>query len=312
MAAVMSKIMSNADLTCAAKKIPTVVCSNNTVGLPGRFFSRLQSNNTRDDVSSIMAQVYKGLPYGAGDAVIGINPVMDTVEDTKAMLNALWEVIEWHRISAQNYVLAHMTTQMEAIRQGANADMIFQSTSGNEKGLDKFGVSVGLLDETYNLVGYYCQAVGPSIMYFEAGQSSALSADAHHGHDQAMMETRYYGLAHYYRSFMVSTVIGFIGSEYLYSYQQIVCAALEDHFMDKLYDLLMGCNCCYTNHADTDQNSNKNLMLLLIVAGVDLIISPLMRDDIMLSYQTSLLHDIATTRQLLSLRPTPELEQWLE
>ena len=312
MAAAVSKIMSNADLICAAKKMPVVVRSNNTVGLPGRFSSRLQPNDTRDDVSSIVAQVYEGLSYGAGDAVIGINPVTDTVENTKAMLNALWEVIERHRIPAQNCVLAHVTTQMEAIRQGANAGMIFQSISGSEKGLGEFGVSVGLLDEAYDLAGHYCQAAGPNVMYFETGQGSALSADAHYGCDQVTMEARCYGLARRYQPFMVNTVVGFIGPEYLYNHQQIIRAALEDHFMGKLHGLPMGCDCCYTNHADTDQNSNENLMLLLAVAGVNFIISLPMGDDIMLNYQTNSFHDIATARQLLNLRPAPEFEQWLE
>ena len=312
MAAAVSKIMSNADLICAAKKMPVVVRSNNTVGLPGRFSSRLQPNDTRDDVSSIVAQVYEGLSYGAGDAVIGINPVTDTVENTKAMLNALWEVIERHRIPAQNCVLAHVTTQMEAIRQGANAGMIFQSISGSEKGLGEFGVSVGLLDEAYDLAGHYCQAAGPNVMYFETGQGSALSADAHYGCDQVTMEARCYGLARRYQPFMVNTVVGFIGPEYLYNHQQIIRAALEDHFMGKLHGLPMGCDCCYTNHADTDQNSNENLMLLLAVAGVNFIISLPMGDDIMLNYQTNSFHDIATVRQLLNLRPAPEFEQWLE
>ena len=312
MAAAVSKIMSNADLICAAKKMPVVVRSNNTVGLPGRFSSRLQPNDTRDDVSSIVAQVYEGLSYGAGDAVIGINPVTDTVENTKAMLNALWEVIERHRIPAQNCVLAHVTTQMEAIRQGANASMIFQSISGSEKGLGEFGVSVGLLDEAYDLAGHYCQAAGPNVMYFETGQGSALSADAHYGCDQVTMEARCYGLARRYQPFMVNTVVGFIGPEYLYNHQQIIRAGLEDHFMGKLHGLPMGCDCCYTNHADTDQNSNENLMILLATAGVNFIISLPMGDDIMLNYQTNSFHDIATVRQLLNLRPAPEFEQWLE
>ena len=277
MAAAVSKIMSNADLIFAAKKMPVVVRSNNTVGLPGHFSSRLQPNDTRDEIPSIVAQVYEGLSYGAGDAVIGINPVTDTVENTKAMLNALWEIIERHQIPTQNCVLAHVTTQMEAIRQGANAGMIFQSIAGSEKGLREFGVTTGLLDEAYDLARHYCQATGPNVMYFETGQGSALSADAHYGCDQVTMEARCYGLAR-----------------------------------GKLHGLPMGCDCCYTNHADTDQNSNENLMVLLATAGVNFIISLPMGDDIMLNYQTNSFHDIATVRQLLNLRPAPEFEQWLE
>ncbi|MFQ8889013.1 MAG: ethanolamine ammonia-lyase subunit EutB, partial [Bilophila wadsworthia] len=239
-------------------------------------------------------------------------PVTDTVENTKAMLNALWEIIERHQIPTQNCVLAHVTTQMEAIRQGANAGMIFQSIAGSEKGLREFGVTTGLLDEAYDLARHYCQATGPNVMYFETGQGSALSADAHYGCDQVTMEARCYGLARRYQPFMVNTVVGFIGPEYLYNHQQIIRAALEDHFMGKLHGLPMGCDCCYTNHADTDQNSNENLMLLLAVAGVNFIISLPMGDDIMLNYQTNSFHDIATARQLLNLRPAPEFEQWLE
>ena len=312
MAAAVSKIMSNADLIFAAKKMPVVVRSNNTVGLPGHFSSRLQPNDTRDEIPSIVAQVYEGLSYGAGDAVIGINPVTDTVENTKAILNALWEIIERHQIPTQNCVLAHVTTQMEAIRQGANAGMIFQSIAGSEKGLREFGVTTGLLDEAYDLARHYCQATGPNVMYFETGQGSALSADAHYGCDQVTMEARCYGLARRYQPFMVNTVVGFIGPEYLYNHQQIIRAGLEDHFMGKLHGLPMGCDCCYTNHADTDQNSNENLMILLATAGVNFIISLPMGDDIMLNYQTNSFHDIATVRQLLNLRPAPEFEQWLE
>ena len=310
MAAAVSKIMSNADLICAAKKMP--VRSNNTVGLPGRFSSRLQPNDTRDDVSSIVAQVYEGLSYGAGDAVIGINPVTDTVENTKAMLNALWEVIERHRIPAQNCVLAHVTTQMEAIRQGANAGMIFQSISGSEKGLGEFGVSVGLLDEAYDLAGHYCQAAGPNVMYFETGQGSALSADAHYGCDQVTMEARCYGLARRYQPFMVNTVVGFIGPEYLYNHQQIIRAGLEDHFMGKLHGLPMGCDCCYTNHMKADQNDIENLSMLLAAAGCTYIMGVPEGDDCMLMYQCTGYHEAAALREILGLRPTKEFDAWLE
>ena len=312
MAAAVSKIMSNADLICAAKKMPVVVRSNNTVGLPGRFSSRLQPNDTRDDVSSIVAQVYEGLSYGAGDAVIGINPVTDTVENTKAMLNALWEIIERHQIPTQNCVLAHVTTQMEAIRQGANAGMIFQSIAGSEKGLREFGVTTGLLDEAYDLARHYCQATGPNVMYFETGQGSALSADAHYGCDQVTMEARCYGLARRYQPFMVNTVVGFIGPEYLYNHQQIIRAGLEDHFMGKLHGLPMGCDCCYTNHMKADQNDIENLSMLLTAAGCTYIMGVPEGDDCMLMYQCTGYHEAAALREILGLRPTKEFDAWLE
>lgn len=312
MAAAVSKIMSNADLIYAAKRLPVVTRNNSTLGLPGRFSSRLQPNDTRDDMASITAQIYEGLSYGSGDAVIGINPVTDSVENTRHMLTATWDIIEKHSIPTQNCVLAHITTQMEAIRQGAPASMIFQSIGGSEKCLAEFGVDVGLLDEALDLGRHHCRSVGPNVLYFETGQGSALSAGEHHGCDQVTMEARCYGLARRYEPFMVNTVVGFIGPEYLYNHQQIIRAGLEDHFMGKLHGLPMGCDCCYTNHAETDQNSNENLMLLLATAGVNFIIAMGMGDDIMLNYQTTSFHDTATIRQLLNLRPAPEFEQWLE
>ena len=308
----VSKLMSNADLIWAAKKLPVVVRNNNTLGLPGCIGSRLQPNDTRDEVGSITAQIYEGLSFGAGDAVIGINPVSDTAESCKQILDASWEIITRLEIPTQNCVLAHITTQMEAIRRGANASMIFQSISGSEKGLTEFGITVPLLDEALDLGRHYCCSIGPNVMYFETGQGSALSAEAHYGSDQVTMEARCYGLAKKYEPFLVNTVVGFIGPEYLYNHQQIIRAGLEDHFMGKLHGLPMGCDCCYTNHADTDQNSNENLMLLLAVAGINFIISIPMGDDIMLNYQSNSCHDIATARELLSLRPTPEFEGWLE
>ena len=312
MASAVSKVMSNADLIYAAKKMPVEVSNNNTLGIPGRFASRLQPNDTRDDIPSILAQVYEGLSYGCGDAVIGINPVSDTVENTRRMLDATWEVIERLGVPAQNCVLAHMTRQMEAIERGANASMIFQSISGSEKGLHEFGVSVELIAEAHDLAKHHCRSIGENVLYFETGQGSALSAEAHHGADQVTMEARCYGLARNFAPFLVNTVVGFIGPEYLYNHQQIIRAGLEDHFMGKLHGLPMGCDCCYTNHADTDQNSNENLMLLLAIAGANFIISLPMGDDIMLNYQTNSFHDIATARELLGLRPAPEFERWLE
>ena len=312
MAAAVSKIMSNADLIFAAKKMPVVVRSNNTVGLPGHFSSRLQPNDTRDEIPSIVAQVYEGLSYGAGDAVIGINPVTDTVENTKAMLNALWEIIERHQIPTQNCVLAHVTTQMEAIRQGANAGMIFQSIAGSEKGLREFGVTTGLLDEAYDLARHYCQATGPNVMYFETGQGSALSADAHYGCDQVTMEARCYGFARHFSPFLVNTVVGFIGPEYLYDSKQVTRAGLEDHFMGKLSGIPMGCDACYTNHMKADQNDIENLAALLVAAGCNYIMGVPQGDDCMLMYQCTGYHEAQTLREIFGLRPIKPFEKWLE
>jgi ethanolamine ammonia-lyase large subunit len=312
MIAAVSKIMSNADLIVGAKKSPVVARNNNTLGLAGRFGARLQPNDSRDDAASISAQIYEGLSYGAGDAVIGINPVADTAENTRRLLDASWHIIERLAVPTQNCVLSHVTTQMEAISQGASASMIFQSIAGSEKGLREFGVNLSLLGEAWNLAREKCNSKGPNVMYFETGQGSELSAGAHSGCDQTTMEARCYGLARAYEPFLVNTVVGFIGPEYLYNHQQIIRAGLEDHFMGKMHGLPMGCDCCYTNHADTDQNSNENLMLLLALAGANFIISLPMGDDIMLNYQTNSFHDIATIRHLLDLRPAPEFEAWLE
>lgn len=312
MAAAVTKIMSNGDLMFGAKRMPVVVKSNCTIGLPGHFSSRLQPNDTRDELPSIIGQTYEGLSYASGDAVIGINPVTDTVENTRAMLDATWEIIERTGAPTQNCVLAHVTTQMEAIRKGASASMIFQSIAGSEDGLTEFGVSLEMLDEAYELGKRYCKCAGDNCMYFETGQGSALSADAHWDSDQVTMEARCYGLARRYDPILVNTVVGFIGPEYLYNHQQIIRAGLEDHFMGKLHGISMGCDCCYTNHADTDQNSNENLMVLLATAGVNYVIGLPMGDDIMLNYQTNSFHDVATVRELLNLRPAPEFEAWCE
>ena len=312
MAAAVSKIMSNADLIFAAKKMPVVVRSNNTVGLPGHFSSRLQPNDTRDEIPSIVAQVYEGLSYGAGDAVIGINPVTDTVENTKAMLNALWEIIERHQIPTQNCVLAHVTTQMEAIRQGANAGMIFQSIAGSEKGLREFGVTTGLLDEAYDLARHYCQAIGPNVMYFETGQGSELSSEAHFGTDQVTMEARCYGFARHFSPFLVNTVVGFIGPEYLYDARQVLRAGLEDHFMGKLSGIPMGCDACYTNHMKADQNDIEKLAVLLTAAGCNYFMGIPHGDDVMLNYQTTGFRETAALRELFGLTAIAPFQRWLE
>ena len=310
--AAVAKICSNSDLIYGAKKMPVVKRANTTIGLPGHFSARLQPNDTRDDIDSIIAQVYEGLSYGVGDAVIGTNPVTDNVENVKRILSAIYEVIDKFGIPTQPCVLAHISTQIEAIRQGAPGGLIFQSICGSEKGLKEFGVTIELLDEALEVGRSYNKLAGSNCMYFETGQGSALSADANNGADQMTLEARNYGLARRYDPFLVNTVVGFIGPEYLYNDRQITRAGLEDHFMGKLSGVSMGCDACYTNHADADQNSNENLMILLAAAGCNFIMGMPMGDDIMLNYQTSAFHDTATIRQLLNLRPAPEFEAWLE
>lgn len=312
MVSATAKLSSNSDLMYGGKKLNVVTKANATVGLPGRFSCRLQPNDTRDNVSSILAQTYEGLSFGCGDAVIGINPVTDSVENTTQMLNAIQDVITKFNIPTQPCVLSHITTQMEAVRKGAPAGLLFQSISGSEKGLNEFGVSVEILDEAYEIGKQYSNLAGENMMYFETGQGSALSADAHNGADQMTMEARCYALARRYNPHLVNTVVGFIGPEYLYNHQQIIRAGLEDHFMGKLSGMPMGCDACYTNHADTDQNSNENLLVLLAASGVNFVIGMPMGDDIMLNYQTTAFHDTATARQLLNLRPAPEFEAWME
>ncbi len=308
----VAKICSNADLIYGAKHMPVIKKANTTIGLPGTFSCRLQPNDYRDDPKSILAQIYEGLSYGAGDAVIGINPVTDNVENVKRLLHQIYEVIDKYRIPTQGCVLAHVTTQMEAIRQGAPAGLIFQSICGSEKGLAEFGVTIEMLDEAHQVATTHNRSAGSSVMYFETGQGSALSANAHYGADQLTMEARNYGLARRYNPLLVNTVVGFIGPEYLYNDRQILRAGLEDHFMGKLTGISMGCDCCYTNHAEANQNSNENLMILLATAGCNYIMGLPMGDDIMLNYQTTAFHDTATIRQLLNLRPAPEFERWLE
>ncbi|HGY4719832.1 TPA: ethanolamine ammonia-lyase subunit alpha [Citrobacter amalonaticus] len=310
--AAVAKICSNADLIYGGKKMPVIKKANTTIGIPGTFSCRLQPNDTRDDVQSIAAQIYEGLSFGAGDAVIGVNPVTDDVENLSRVLDTVYGVIDKFNIPTQGCVLAHVTTQIEAIRRGAPGGLIFQSICGSEKGLKEFGVELAMLDEARAVGAEFNRIAGENCLYFETGQGSALSAGANFGADQVTMEARNYGLARHYDPFLVNTVVGFIGPEYLYNDRQIIRAGLEDHFMGKLSGISMGCDCCYTNHADADQNLNENLMILLATAGCNYIMGMPLGDDIMLNYQTTAFHDTATVRQLLNLRPSPEFERWLE
>ncbi|MCS6913701.1 MAG: ethanolamine ammonia-lyase subunit EutB [Myxococcales bacterium] len=312
MIAACAKLMSNLDLVTAARKITVVVHANNTLGLPGRLGVRVQPNHPSDSVDGILASIKEGLSYGCGDAVIGINPVTDSWEQTAKILNATADFIEQWQVPTQNCCLAHVTTQMKALEHGARLGLMFQSLCGTEAGCRAFGITIPMLEEAWDMTRRLGTATGPNVMYFETGQGSALSAGAHHGVDQLTCEARNYGLARHFAPFLVNTVVGFIGPEYLYDARQITRAGLEDHFMGKLHGLPMGCDACYTNHAEADQNDLENLELLLAAAGCSFLMGLPMGDDVMLNYQSTSFHDDATLRQLLGLRPAPEFEAWLE
>ncbi|MFN3978976.1 MAG: ethanolamine ammonia-lyase subunit EutB [Caldilinea sp.] len=312
MVAAVTKLMSNLDLIYGASKIRFTAHANNTIGLQGTLASRNQPNHPTDSVDGIRAALYEGLSFGSGDSVIGINPMDDSVDNVMRLLDMTYEVIQRWRIPTQNCVLAHVTTQMEALKRGAPMGLMFQSLAGSQKANEAFGVTVDMLDEAYTLAQKHSVAEGPNFMYFETGQGTALSADAHYDADQLTMEARIYGLAKRYRPFQVNTVVGFIGPEYLYDATQITRAGLEDHFMGKLTGVPMGCDACYTNHARATQNDIENLAVLLAAAGCDYFMGVPMGDDAMLSYQCTSYHDTATLRQLLGLRPLPEFEAWME
>jgi ethanolamine ammonia-lyase large subunit len=312
MIAACAKLMTNFDLVMAARKIRVVVHANNTMGLEGRLGVRLQPNHPSDSLEGILASLKDGLSFGCGDAVLGVNPVTDDVASCRSILDATHKMIVDWRIPTQNCCLAHVTTQMRALEQGAKLHLMFQSLCGTEKGLTAFGVNIPMLHEAWDMTRKLGQATGPNVMYFETGQGSALSADAHHGVDQLTCEARNYGIARRFSPFLLNTVVGFIGPEYLYDARQITRAGLEDHFMGKLHGISMGCDACYTNHADADQNDLENLEILLATAGCNFFMGLPMGDDVMLNYQSSSFHDDATMRQVLGFRPAPEFEAWCE
>ena len=312
MVAAVTKLMSNMDLIYGASKVRVTAHCANTIGMPGTLASRNQPNHPTDSVEGIRAAIYEGLSYGSGDSVIGINPVDDSLGSVMRLLDMTYDVIQKWNIPTQNCLLAHVTTQMEAMKRGSPVGMVFQSLAGSQKGNESFGVSVGMLDEAYEMAKRYAWTAGPNYMYFETGQGSELSADAHHGADQLVMEARCYGLAKRYHPFQVNTVVGFIGPEYLYDSVQITRAGLEDHFMGKLYGIPMGVDACYTNHAKATQNDIENLAVLLTSAGCNYFMGVPLGDDVMLSYQCTSFHDAASLRQLLGLRPLPEFEAWME
>ena len=309
--AAVTKIMSNLDLVHAANKIEVLSKCNITIGQKGVLASRLQPNHPTDSVEGMLASLKEGLAYGVGDAVIGINPVDDSVESVKRLLHATHDFIQEWRVPTQNCVLAHVTAQMKAIEQGAPADMIFQSIAGTEAANRSFGITASLLEEANDMAKTLGTGTGPERLYFETGQGSELSAEAHFGIDQLTLESRNYGFAKYYNPYIVNTVVGFIGPEYLYNSKQVIRAGLEDHFMGKMHCIPMGVDICYTNHIKADQNDIEDLGVLLTAAGVNFIIAAPMGDDCMLNYQSMSYHDVATLRQTLNKRPAPLFEEWL-
>jgi len=313
MVAAVSKLMSNQDLILVAQKRRVVTAFRNTLGLPGRLAVRLQPNHPTDDPKGVAASIIDGLLYGCGDAVIGINPATDSLPATTALLCLLDELIRRYEIPTQSCVLAHVTTQLEAMRQGAPIDLVFQSIAGTETANRSFGINLALLAEAQAAaLALGRGTVGRDVMYFETGQGSALSAGAHHGVDQQTLEVRAYAVARHFSPLLVNTVVGFIGPEYLYDGKQIIRAGLEDHFCGKLLGLPMGVDVCYTNHAEADQDDMDTLLTLLGVAGCNYIMGVPGADDIMLGYQSTSFHDSQYLRQVLGLRPAPEFETWLE
>jgi ethanolamine ammonia-lyase large subunit len=313
MAAAVSKTMRNQDLILVAKKCRVVSAFRNTIGLPGRMATRLQPNHPTDDATGIAASMLDGLLYGSGDAVIGINPATDNVAQVVQIVSMLDAVISRYDIPTQSCVLTHVTNTLRAIEQGAPVDLVFQSIGGTEATNSSFGINLALLAEARSAaLSLGRGTVGDNVMYFETGQGSALSANAHHGLDQQTCEARAYAVARHFRPLLINTVVGFIGPEYLFDAKQITRAGLEDHFCGKLLGLPMGCDVCYTNHAEADQNDMDVLLTLLGVAGCNFVMGIPGSDDIMLNYQTTSFHDALYVRRVLGLRPAPEFEAWLQ
>ncbi|HEY2914949.1 MAG TPA: ethanolamine ammonia-lyase subunit EutB [Candidatus Angelobacter sp.] len=340
-AAAVTKLMSNKDLVLAANKIRVVTRCRNTMGQRGVLGIRLQPNHPADDAAGILLSAFDGLLYGCGDAVIGVNPATESVESVSAILHALNRLIDVYKIPTQACCLAHISTQLKAMERGAPLDLLFQSVAGTQKANESFGITLSMLhegrerviehhakrkipplintDDTDRKIGQAksqepyanCQLPHANCMYFETGQGSALSADAHHSIDQLTLEARAYGVARVFEPFLVNSVVGFIGPEYLYDERQIVRAGLEDHFMGKLLGLPMGCDVCYTNHAAADQNSADNLLMLLTAAGCNYFMGVPCSDDVMLNYQSTSFHDALAVRRLFNLRPAPEFAAWL-
>jgi ethanolamine ammonia-lyase large subunit len=318
-AAAVTKLMSNKDLVLAAAKIRNITRCRNTLGERGVLAIRIQPNHPADDIGGILLSAFEGILYGCGDAVIGVNPATDSVATVTAILAALNRLVDAYKIPTQTCCLAHITTQLAALDRGAPIDLLFQSVAGTEAANRSFGITLGMLREGREQALHHhrnCNRdiawVGDDVMYFETGQGSALSAEAHHGVDQLTLEARAYGVARAFQPFLVNSVVGFIGPEYLYDERQIIRAGLEDHFMGKLLGLPMGCDVCYTNHTAADQNSADNLLLLLAAAGCNYFMGVPCSDDVMLNYQSTSYHDALAARRLFQLRPAPEFLAWLQ
>ncbi|MET0907963.1 MAG: ethanolamine ammonia-lyase subunit EutB [Ilumatobacteraceae bacterium] len=312
MVAAVSKIMGNQDLVLVAGKCSNVTAFRSTVGLPGRLSVRLQPNHPTDDQRGILASVIDGLLLGCGDAVIGINPALDSPQQCRRSLEMLDQLIRQYEIPTQSCVLAHVTTTLRCIEQGAPVDLVFQSIGGTEATNRSFGVTLGLLAEARDAATSLQRGtVGSQVMYFETGQGSCLSAGGAHGVDQQTLEARAYAVARQFDPFLVNTVVGFIGPEYLLDGKQVIRAGLEDHFCGKLLGLPMGCDVCYTNHMDADQDDMDVLLTMLGAAGCNFIMGVPGADDVMLGYQSTSFHDAQYLRQVLGLRPAPEFEAWL-
>ena len=307
------KLMSNLDLIYGAKKMRVTAHCNTTIGLPGTFSSRLQPNHTTDDPTGIIASAMEGFSLGCGDAVLGLNPVDDSVESVARILKMFDEFKQKWEIPTQICVLAHVTTQTAAANQfGAPLDLMFQSIAGSQKGNEAFGLTAAMLEEGRATMLSRGTCTGPNVMYFETGQGSELSSEAHNGWDQVTMEARCYGFGRHYKPFLVNTVVGFIGPEYLYDSKQVTRAGLEDHFMGKLSGIPMGCDACYTNHMKADQNDIENLATLLVAAGCNYVMGVPQGDDCMLMYQCTGYHEAAALREVFGLRPIREFDLWLE
>jgi ethanolamine ammonia-lyase large subunit len=312
MAAAVSKIMRNQDLILVAKKCYVNTAFRNTIGLPGHLSTRLQPNHPTDDVNGIAASILDGLLYGNGDAVIGINPATDNVAQAIKLMKLMDEVICKYEIPTQSCVLTHVTNTIECIEAGAPVDLVFQSIGGTEATNSSFGFNIATLAEAQDAaLSLKRGTVGNNVMYFETGQGSSLSANAHHGLDQQTCEVRAYAVARKFNPLLINTVVGFIGPEYLFDGKEIIRAGLEDHFCAKLLGLPMGCDVCYTNHAEADQNDMDNLLTLLGVAGCSFVMGIPGSDDIMLNYQTTSFHDALYARRVLGSQPAPEFAQWL-
>lgn len=306
------KLMSNLDLMYVSSKLEVTAHCNTTIGKSGTFSSRLQPNHPTDSVKGVTSSLLEGLSYGVGDAVLGLNPAVDTLESTSDILNLFNDVKTRLEIPTQICVLSHITTQMKALEKGVPIDLCFQSIAGSEVSLASFGVTVNMLKEANDMMKEKSTAQGPNYMYFETGQGSELSSNGHGGADQQTMEARCYGLARHYKPFLVNTVVGFIGPEYIYDTKELIRASLEDIFCGLFHGLPMGCDICYTNHMKADQNDVDSLLVMLASSGCRYVMGVPEGDDIMLMYQSTGFHDIATVREMLNKRPIREFENWLE